>query len=183
MATRLADEFPEVAALPREDLRELAEQHTPQQMAYFGAVFDSLPQVRSLYEEHTRLLEQVEAAAAQNAAKRPALLALRDETSAAYVHAREMESAWTATERAMHEAYKRFTPSALQARIHHAANAVHDESEALANAYVEDLPPEGSTHTMNYALFVRHYRDLRTRYHRRALLHDLCTQQRVQWPA
>ncbi|PKI85743.1 hypothetical protein MVES_000258 [Malassezia vespertilionis] len=137
MATRLADEFPEVAALPREDLRELAEQHTPQQMAYFGAVFDSLPQVRSLYEEHTRLLEQVEAAAG----------------TAAYVHAREMESAWTATERAMHEAYKRFTPSALQARIHHAANAVHDESEALANAYVEDLPPEGSTHTMNYALF------------------------------
>lgn len=69
-------------------------------------------------------------------------------------------------------------------------NQVHDESETLANAYVEGLPVAGASmdpvdvrclRLTQDTTFVRQYRALRTLYHRRALLLDQCARQRVQW--
>lgn len=85
------------------------------------------------------------------------------------------------------------------------ADDVQELSEDLANAYVEGLPAparaaatldgpldvrdlargagsDASSPTQDVA-FVRTYRHLRTLYHRRALLHEKCARQQVEWGA
>jgi ESCRT-I complex subunit VPS37 len=42
----------------------------------------------------------------------------------------------------MKEAYKKFTPSSLLFTLTQSASKLHDESESLANAFVEGLPLE-----------------------------------------
>lgn len=42
----------------------------------------------------------------------------------------------------MREAYKRFTPSSLLFTLTQSASKLHDQSESLANAFVEGLPLE-----------------------------------------
>ncbi|WFC94919.1 hypothetical protein MBRA1_001557 [Malassezia brasiliensis] len=193
-ASPLAHEFPRIAQLSRDELRELVE--TPanahearDQSAYLDALLHTLPDVRALYDEHEQLLHDVECAAAQNEQLRPVLLALRAQTRATYDEACAADAAWPAIEREMDEAYKvriltltkRFTPSALQTRLQLAMNEVHDESETLANAYVEGLPTSAAGDIIDDTTFVRQYRALRTLYHRRAMLLEQCARQRVQW--
>ncbi|KAI3620643.1 hypothetical protein CBS9595_002610 [Malassezia furfur] len=185
-ASPLVHAFPRIAQLSRDELRELVE--TPanthearDQAAYVDALLHTLPDVRALYDEHEQLLHDVELAAAQNEQLRPTLLALRAQTRAAYDEACAADAAWPAIEREMDEAYKRFTPAALQTRLQLAMNEVHDESETLANAYVEGLPTSAAGDVIDDTTFVRQYRALRTLYHRRALLLEQCARQRVQW--
>lgn len=64
-SARLAAEFPSIAQLSRDEMREvLGESHDPRiqedQAAYFDALLHSLPEVRDLYDEHKALLERVE---------------------------------------------------------------------------------------------------------------------------
>ncbi|WFD32315.1 GTPase regulator Nrf1 [Malassezia sp. CBS 17886] len=165
---RLARVFPSAAELDRDDLHTLlADSTDPQtrdeQNAYFDAFFHSLPEVQAMYNEHVGMLEQVEKSAARNEQLRPTLMALRDATRDAYEHAHALETRWPAVERDMQEAYK--------TRLQMQTNTLHDESEALANSYVEGLPPPTATHgdVLDDTAFVREYREQRTRYHRRAL--------------
>lgn len=116
--SRLAAEFPSVAQLPRDELHELM--HEPDdvharsdQEAHLAALVHSLPDVRSLYDEHQQLLEEVERAAgtsfshaARNSELRPALENVREQTRAAHEQARMAEAAWPAIEAEMSEAYK-----------------------------------------------------------------------------
>lgn len=128
---------------------------------------------------------------ARNEARRADLEALRNDTRSAFEHARTLEAQWPLVERTLHEAQKvrlyvltqRFTPFAIQTRLQMAANQLHDESEDLANAFVEGLSHDDvRLHTLTQdTAFVRQYRDMRTRHHLRRMLHEQCAQRRVQW--
>lgn len=79
---------------------------------------------------------------ARNAALQPALEALRSDTQQLYDRARTHEQQWPLVEAEMREAYKRFTPSSLLFTLTQSASKLHDQSESLANAFVEGLPLE-----------------------------------------
>jgi len=76
----------------------------------------------------------------------------------------------------------------MQSRLQLAANQLHEESEELANSYVEglsaidvcDVQLECSL-TAQDSAFVRQYREMRTRHHVRSMLHEQCVNHRVQW--
>ncbi|KOS15327.1 hypothetical protein Malapachy_2679 [Malassezia pachydermatis] len=189
-AQRLAEEYPSIAALPREMLEELASspetmEQSQTQAQLLEALVDQLPAIQTLNAEHEALVEQVEAAAARNNALRPELEALRRDTQDAFTKAKQYEHQWPEVERALLEARKRFTPEAMQVRLHMAVQQLHDETEKLVNDFIDGLPPATSpTSTpMDDTHFVRHYCDLRTRYHLRAMQYEQYTRQRVQWKA
>lgn len=174
--TQLAAEYPTLAALPREDLVALADADaSAPNEALLEATVRTLPNVSEEDDEHLALLEQVEHAAARNEARRSELETLRDETRRAFVYARTLETQWPGVERALREANKRFTPFAMQSRLQLAANQLHEESEELANSYVEGLS------AIDDSAFVRQYREMRTRHHVRSMLHEQCVNHRVQW--
>jgi hypothetical protein len=79
---------------------------------------------------------------ARNAALQPALEALRGETQQYYDRARLLEQQWPIIEAEMKESYKKFTPSSLLFTLTQSASKLHDQSESLANAFVEGLPLE-----------------------------------------
>lgn len=79
---------------------------------------------------------------ARNTAIQPSLEALRAETQQLYDRARSLEQQWPRMEAAMREAYRRFTPSSLLFTLTQSASKLHDESESLANAFVEGVPLE-----------------------------------------
>ena len=137
-ASRLATDFPCIASWSRDDLSAIADNTDA---ALTDAAVHALPDVQAWAKAHAALLEEVERAAARNEARRPELESLRSETRSAYEHARTLQAQWPAVERALHEARKRFMPFALQSQLQMAANQLHDESEAFANAYVEGLTP------------------------------------------
>lgn len=67
-AQRLAEEYPSIAALPREMLEELASspetmEQSQTQAQLLEALVDQLPAIQTLNAEHEALVEQVEAAA------------------------------------------------------------------------------------------------------------------------
>ena len=133
-ASRLATDFPCIASWSRDDLSAIADNTDA---ALTDAAVHALPDVQAWAKAHAALLEEVERAAARNEARRPELESLRSETRRAYEHARTLQAQWPAVERALHEARKRFMPFAMQSQLQMAANQLHDESEAFANAYVE----------------------------------------------
>lgn len=125
-ATPLQRDFPAAAQLRREDLEDLLCDATDprereEQHAYFEAFFDSLPEVRALYDQHARLLQRNEQAAgtssrpptdrrtdppARNLALRPELEALRADTRSTFERARALETEWGVAAGEMQEAYK-----------------------------------------------------------------------------
>lgn len=137
-ASRLATDFPRIASWSRDDLSAMADDTDA---ALTDAAVHALPDVQAWDKAHAALLEEVERAAARNEARRPELESLRSETRRAYEHARTLQAQWPVVERALHEARKRFMPFAMHSQLQMAANQLHDESEALANAYVEGLTP------------------------------------------
>lgn len=162
-ASPLVHAFPRIAQLSRDELRELVE--TPanthearDQAAYVDALLHTLPDVRALYDEHEQLLHDVELAAGTHArvcltqlktsscaprcwpcALRPARRTMRHVPPTR--RGPQSSAKWTKPTRFVrYSLTKRFTPAALQTRLQLAMNEVHDESETLANAYVEGLP-------------------------------------------
>lgn len=199
--TRLTTTFPQTANLTREDLQALAaddpplqQQHpsleavpTPQ-AAYFEAFFHSLPQTRSLYEAHAALLRTNESKAARNLERQPALEALRSETQQLFDRAKSLEAQWSHTEQQLNEAQKRFNPSALHFSLTQSASKLNDQSEELANAFVEGLPyPRenggtlGEEALVDDAAFVRRYKQQRLLYHKRRLVADRWARGQVHW--
>ena len=137
-ASRLAADFPSIASWSRDDLLAVADNTDA---ALRDAAVHALPDVQAWDKEHAALLEEVERAAARNEARRPELESLREETRRAYEHARTLHAQWPVVERTLLEARKRFMPFAMQSQLQMAANQLHEESEALSNAYVEGLTP------------------------------------------
>ncbi|CAO1615007.1 unnamed protein product [Parajaminaea phylloscopi] len=214
-------DFPSTSKLTREDLEELlgrrgqAQAQSPDASgdnseAYFEAFVDSLPEVRALFEEHSKLLRDNEGKAARNLALQPQLENLRAETQQYYDRAAAAEAEWPRVEAEMKEAYRRFGPSALHAQVVQSASKLHEQSEALASAFVDGLPlesalppaaaarssatidegadavapvPSASTAASSTpdALFTRRYRELRTDYHRLNLIADRWAKGAVQW--
>lgn len=101
MATALARDFPEIAALSRDELEELEHDE-----AYFDAVFHTLPQVRALYDAYATRLDEAHAAAQRNMSLRPELEQLRSETKDAFERARMAEAEWPTAALLMQEEYK-----------------------------------------------------------------------------
>lgn len=79
---------------------------------------------------------------ARNAALQPELEALRSDNQHLYDRARSLEQQWSRVETEMREIYKKFTSSSLLFTLTQSASKLHDESESLANAFVEGLPLE-----------------------------------------
>ncbi|PWN19136.1 hypothetical protein BCV69DRAFT_251465 [Microstroma glucosiphilum] len=192
-------DFPSTIGLSREDLEELlgrpehqqqAQQRAAQQGldasdAYLEAFVDSLPEVRALFDEHARLLKESEAKAARNLALQPGLEALRAETQHYHDRAVAAEQQWPRAEAEMKEAYKRFAPSSMHSQLVHDASRLHQQSEALASAFVDGLPLdiEGTTPNVRieHALFTKRYREMRTEYHKLNLIAERWASGTVQW--
>ncbi len=144
----------------------------------------------------------------RNASLQPRLEALRRETQAYFDTARALDGEWGPLQLSLAEMYKRFSPGSLHSALTQGTHRIDEASEALANAYVEGMPslasgvltPEnndGGAGTPTQAPapaaaaggraqdpdthFVRKFRDLRTRYHRRALLAERWSKGTVDW--
>jgi ESCRT-I complex subunit VPS37 len=133
----------------------------------------------------------------RNAELQPRLEALRRETSAYFDQARSLDAEWQVLNTSLEKIYRRFAPASLHIALTQGTSKIYDASEALAHAYVEGLPdlasgivtPEeasGATTSTTRAQdpdtqFVRKFRELRTRYHRRALLAERWSKGTVTW--
>lgn len=82
----------------------------------------------------------------------PSLEALRSDTQYLYDRARSLEQQWPLVEAEMRESYKKFTPSSLLFTLTQSASKLHDESESLANAFVEGLPLEIAVSDIHYVV-------------------------------
>lgn len=209
LRTRLTTAFPETAHLPREDLQALisaddydpassssslpgqpqpspSDSFSPNQ-AFFEAFFHSLPQTQSLYRAHADLLRTNEAKAQRNLERQPALEALRQETLHLFERAKALEDEWAQREHQLHEAQKRFNPSALHFNLTQSASKLNDHSEELANAFVERLPyPKDDSGTAEEAIvdeaaFVKRYKQQRLLFHKRRLIADRWARNQVHW--
>ncbi|CAO1636463.1 unnamed protein product [Jaminaea pallidilutea] len=199
----LLRDFPSTANLSRQDLEELLGDDNEQggsekNDAYFEAFVDSLPEVRAMLDEHIQMLRSNEEKAQRNLSMQPALEALRSETQQLYDRAIAAEAEWPKQEAELKEAYKRFAPPALHAQVVRDAAKLHEQSEALAAAYVDGMPletamPESSPsdHNANQrsfssqqdvdATFTRKYKEMRIEYHRLNLIADRWSKGAVQW--
>ncbi|CAO1633218.1 unnamed protein product [Sympodiomycopsis kandeliae] len=195
-------DFPSTSKLTREELEELLGQQgasnkpLSQQStndndndAYFEAFVDSLPEVRAMLDEHSKLLKENESKAARNLSLQPQLEATRAETQQYHDRALAAEAEWPKAEAQMKEAYRRFAPPSLHAQIVQAATKLHEQSEMLASAFVDGLPLEtGGSEAASQttagdsdALFTRRYREMRTEYHRLNLIAERWANGTVQW--
>jgi ESCRT-I complex subunit VPS37 len=136
----------------------------------FEAFIESLSEVRLMRQETEKLIRESEEKAgeivtrpagwecatfflpdlffflplptARNMALQPPLEKLRVETQQLYDRARSLEQQWPRVDAEMKDVYKRFTPFSLLSTLTQSASRLHDESESLANAFVEGLPLE-----------------------------------------
>mgnify|MGYP007068419944 CR=1 FL=1 len=165
--TPLARDYPALAALPRDELEYLLaapldDNIQADQDVYLDALIHSLPEMHALYDEHRRLRGLVENAAGtarriiahSHSSQRAAASRARD---APRRDDRRLRGGYlcpgaVAARRAGHAGglqgksetaqlfTQRFSPYALQSRLQLAMHRAHDESEELADAYVEGLP-------------------------------------------
>lgn len=183
--TRLTTAFPETAQLSREDLQALvAEDYPPPpaqgqstdtispNAAFFEAFFHTLPQTSSLYAAHAELLRANESKAQRNLALQPALEELRKETLHLFERAKALEAEGALKEKQLEEARKRFHPNAMLFGLTQSAGKLNDETEELANAYVEGMPYKDEGELMDEVAFVRRYKQQRFLYHKRRLVAD-----------
>ncbi|UZJ51559.1 hypothetical protein CBS101457_000879 [Exobasidium rhododendri] len=223
MQTPLTHDFPSTSALTRSDLINLIgswdasrpsapwyqQQSQPgasappllppaEEQAFEGFI-ESLSEVKSMRQDTENLIKESEEKASRNIQLQPPLEALRSETQQLYDRARSLEQQWPRVEAEMRDVYKRFTQFSLLSNLTQSASRLHDESESLANAFVEGLPleiastshgltpPDSGTATPtgreadSEATFVRRYRALRTTYHRRNLMADRWARESVIW--
>ncbi|QRV77690.1 modifier of rudimentary (Mod(r)) domain-containing protein [Ceratobasidium sp. AG-Ba] len=178
MATQLMQDFPELAALSREDLECLLSDP-----AYFQAIFHSLSHTKALLASQTELGMANEAIAKRNLALQGELYDLRSTTKDAYDRARDLQNRWAAVDREQREVYQRFTPSFLLMRLRHATIAQDDASEAAAAAFVQSSqttkPAEATPQELED--FVKEFKELRKTYHKRVFWGDQWNSGKVTW--
>lgn len=186
LQTRLTSAFPETAQLTREDLQALVSDDYPPppgqggpsadtispNAAFFEAFFHKLPRTTSLYNAHADLLRANESKAQRNLALQPALEELRKETLHLFERAKSLEAEWAVKEKQLGEARKRFHPNAMLFGLTQSAGKLNDETEELANAYVEGMPYKDEGGVMDEVAFVRRYKQQRLLYHKRRLVAD-----------
>lgn len=120
----------------------------------------------------------------RNETEQAPLEALRRDTERALLQAQQADETWSQQlEPALHESYRQFTPGSLHAKLVQGTTRIWDQSEALANAYVEGLPlgPDMPSTPPDTQQFLRLFQNLRTRYHRRALLAERWGKGTVAW--
>lgn len=120
----------------------------------------------------------------RNEAEQAPLEALRRETERYLASAQSADQIWSRQlEPELQEAYRQFTPGSLHAKLAQGTSRIWDQSEELANAYVEKVPYNDHSSPPDTTTFLRLFQELRTRYHRRALLAERWSQGTVAWPA
>ncbi|KAF9046520.1 hypothetical protein BJ165DRAFT_1403956 [Panaeolus papilionaceus] len=183
MATQLLQEFPELSHLSREDLEDLLSDPT-----YFQAIFHSLSNVKEMYKSQAELGMANQAIAQNNLALQQRLYDLRSETKDAFDEAKQLEARWKDLEKEQREVYQRFTPQFLLMRLRHSITAQDEASEALASSFVQSssIPTDASATSSSRVgqdvdEFVKHFREARKIYHKRALFSEKWTQGQVIW--
>ena len=139
--TPLARDYPALAALPRDELEYLLaapldDNIQADQDVYLDALIHSLPEMHALYDERAAASRARDAPRRDDRRLRggylcPGAVAARRAGHAGGLQGKS-ETAQLFTQR--------FSPYALQSRLQLAMHRAHDESEELADAYVEGLP-------------------------------------------
>jgi len=76
-----------------------------------------------------------------------------------------LEGRWKELEKEQRELYQRFSSGFLQMRLRHATSAQDDLSETLASTFIKSSSGE----TPDVESFVREFREVRKRYHKRVI--------------
>ena len=142
-----------------------------------------------------------------NLALQQRLYDLRTETKDAFDEAKSLETRWKELDKEQKEVFQvsrhlflglwiftdayrqRFTPQFLLMRLRHSTTAQDDASEALATAFVQQIPnppPNGETGTTSRAAhdvdaFIKEFKESRKTYHKRALWGEKWASGQVMW--
>ncbi|KAF8158208.1 hypothetical protein B0H34DRAFT_445409 [Crassisporium funariophilum] len=184
MASSLANDFPELSHLSREDLEDLLSDPV-----YFQATFHSLNLVKDLYRSQAELGMANERIAQNNLALQQRLYDLRTETKDAFDEAKSLEARWKELEKEQKEVYQRFTPQFLLMRLKHSTTAQDDASEALASSFVQQQPSHEVSNSgtgtpragKDVDDFILNYKELRRTYHKRAMWGEKWGNGQVIW--
>ncbi|THH09844.1 hypothetical protein EW145_g1744 [Phellinidium pouzarii] len=195
-------EFPDLAKLSREDLEDMLNDSR-----YFQAIFHTLPQVKAMLQSQVEIGMANEELARNNLAMQEQLYLLRAETKDAFDQAKMAEARWREVEKEQREVYqvrawspiqtpyltsvvtphdeKRFSPQFLHMRLRHATTAQDDASEELASTFIQSssTPPPGQADMNGKDVddFVKEFKELRKKYHKRVIWGDRWTAGKVDW--
>ncbi|GAA5916932.1 hypothetical protein JCM8208_004034 [Rhodotorula glutinis] len=153
---QLARDFPDAAALPREDMQLLLEDP-----AYFDAYFNTMPQALAYHDAvQNKMRDNLELAQKSEAIK-PDLERLREDTARLFNEANDLKQRWAYLDEAQRAAYRRFSQQAQQARYRAATTQQEHLSDSLVAAFLAG-DNDGDDES-----FVKQYREVRKLYHKR----------------
>ncbi|GAA5821145.1 hypothetical protein JCM3770_005691 [Rhodotorula araucariae] len=164
----LARDYPDAAALPREDMQLLLED-----AAYFDAYFNSMPQAMAYHQAVEQKMRDNLDLAEKSEAMKPDLERLREDTARLFNEANDLKVRWAYLEEAQREAFRRFSQSAQQARYRAATTQQEHLSDSLVAAF---LAGDGDDES-----FVKQYREVRKLYHKRQIGLQKWDEGKVVW--
>ncbi|BGP49646.1 hypothetical protein JCM10450v2_005549 [Rhodotorula kratochvilovae] len=164
----LARDYPDAAALPREDMQLLLED-----AAYFDAYFNTMPQAMAYHQAVEQKMRDNLDLAEKSEAMKPELERLREDTARLFNEANDLKSRWAYLDEAQREAFRRFSQQAQQARYRAATTQQEHLSDSLVAAF---LSGEGDDES-----FVKQYREVRKLYHKRQVGLQKWDEGKVVW--
>jgi len=178
MDSQLFKDYPELSSLSREDLEDMLADP-----AYFQAVFHSLPRVKALFQAQAELGMANESIARKNLSVQDDLYKLRAETQDSFDEAKALLARQKELDREQRELHQRYSSSFLSLRLRHATTAQDDLSETLATSFIRSQPSSSSAGSADKEVdeFVRQFKELRKRYHKRALWGEKWSHGTVRW--